>query len=190
MRKKKRELSDVSQKKGVLFLAAAKKRARARGKSRETRVVVKKPISLAFGKPEAMIANSALVIYWLALFALVVLGMLAAAVVGIVQIVVPDNRVLVIVAVFGLFFGYVANNLLGLVEHLEARHHFFARIFVPLAAVLNLFLVSSAANSLAFSVGVPSFHSPIAVSLVFALALAAPFLVSRAMAQYGGVTLG
>ncbi len=136
---------------------------------------MKKPIALAAKMPgHAMHRDSALAVYWLSLFALVVLGMLLSVLVGVLQLAISDARLLIIVAMLGLFFGYVANNLVSLIENLEAKHHFFARLFVPTVSVLNLLIISSAAANLALSLRLPTPQSPLAITLVYAVSLALP----------------
>lgn len=149
------------------------------GKRRRAVAVIKRPLVLKKHKSVPMRRDSGLVIYWLALLAVIVLGMLASIVIGGMQLVSPDGRILVVVLVFGLLFGFVTHRLLGLIECLEPRHRFFARIFVPAALALNLFIVSSAASSLASWLGLFS-HNPLLVGLTFGAGLVLPSVVSAA----------
>ena len=77
--------------------------------------------------------NSGLVLYWLIVLALVVLNTLSVIVIPLLLLSAGSEKVLVVVAVLGLFFGYVTHRLVNLVDNLELTHHFFARLLVPAA---------------------------------------------------------
>lgn len=164
----------------------SKKKIRRRKAVVKTAAIVKKPLLLAKVEPfgHSMHRNSGLVLYWLIVLSLIVLNTLAVIVIPLLQLSTNSQKVLVVVAVLGLFFGYVTHRLVNLVDNLEPTHHFFARVLVPAAAILNLFVVSSAANRVAAALHIGFIHNPIHVSLAYGVAFILPSLGSAAAAAY------
>lgn len=164
----------------------SKKKIRGRKAAAKLAAYVKKPLLLANVEPRghSMHRNSGLVLYWLIILALIVLNTLAVIAVPVLQLSASSEKVLVVVAVLGLFFGYVTHRLVNLVDNLEPAHHFFARLLVPAAAILNLFVVSSAANRVAAALQLGFTHNPIYVSLAYGVAFVLPSLGSAAAAAY------
>ncbi|MEK6837571.1 MAG: hypothetical protein AABX69_02880 [Nanoarchaeota archaeon] len=144
--------------------------------------VVKKPVVLASVelKSHSMHRNSALLLYWLTLLALVILNMLVAIVVVILQLAATPRQFFFVVAALGLFFGYLTYRLVSLVENLEARHHFFAWLLVPAAAMLNLLLISTAAGTLSSAIGLGHKYNPLLVSISYGVAFTLPLFASFA----------
>ncbi len=147
---------------------------------------IKKPLLLAHVEPKdhSMHRNSGPVLYWLIVLALIVLNMLSVIVIPVLQISASSQNVLVVVAVLGFFFGYVTHRLINLVDNLEAKHHFFARLLVPAAAILNLFVVSSATNRVSAALHLGFTHNPIYISLAYGIAFILPSVGSAVAAAY------
>lgn len=122
--------------------------------------------------------NSGLLLYWLTLLAIVILNMLIAIVVAILQLATGPKQLFFVVAALGFFFGYLTYRLVSLVENLEARHHFFAWILMPAAAIANLLIISSAANNISSAIGMGYRHNPLLVSLSYGVAFVMPLLAS------------
>ena len=157
------------------------KRSRRAGKGRPINII-KKPIILAAVEPKghSMHKNSGIVLYWFMLLALVILNMLMVLTIPILQIAINGQKILFIVAALGFFFGYVTHRLVNLIENLEVKHHFFARLMVPAAAIANLFIISLATNQFVAYIGISYRHSPILISLAYGIAFIVPSVVSGA----------
>ena len=128
--------------------------------------------------------NSGLVLYWLIVLALIVLNMLSVIVIPVLQISTSRQNVLVVVALLGLFFGYVTHRLINLVDNLEVQHHFFARLLVPAAAILNLLVVSSATNRVSAALHLGFTHNPVYISLAYGIAFILPSVGSAIAGAY------
>ncbi|HLD96810.1 MAG TPA: hypothetical protein VI934_00530 [Candidatus Nanoarchaeia archaeon] len=150
-------------------------RARQKAKGR-----IKAPLILADVQPNwhSMHKNSGVILYWLVLLALVVLNLMAALVVPVLQVSVSSQKLLLIVIALGFFFGYVANKMFSTIENLEAKHHVFARLLVPAAAMLNIFLISLATNRFAALLGIGFKHEPLIISIAYGAAFIIPSLFS------------
>ena len=148
-------------------------------RARTARSVVKKPLVLASVEPmgHSMHKNSGLLIYWLTLLALVILNMLTVMAIAILQLAMGTKQFFFVVAALGLFFGYLTYRLVTLVENLGARHHFFAWLLVPAAAMLNLFIISSAASTLSSAIGFGYKYNPLLVSASYMVAFLIPAAV-------------
>ena len=165
-------------KRGVIVLV---KRSRRTGKGRSNNII-KKPIILAAVEPKghSMHKNSGIVLYWLVLLSLVILNILMVLTIPILQIAINGQKILFVVAMLGFFFGYVTHRLVNLIENLEVKHHFFARLMVPAAAMSNLFIISIATNSIVAYIGIGYKHDPVLVSLTYGIAFVIPSVVSGA----------
>ena len=155
-----------------------KKRAKpATAAGRKVVVAGKNPVVLSNASRESsMSISSSLAFYWLSMLALVILGMLIALLVGVLEVLLPGSWVLVIVAALGLFFGFVAHNLVSLVENLEAGHHLFAKVLVPSASVLILLLISISSANFARSFGFLGNQNSLLIVFVYGVALVIPSL--------------
>ena len=91
------------------------------------------------------------------------------------------EKLILIVAALGFFFGYVTNRLLNLVENIEAKHHLFARLLVPAAAMANLFIISLATNSFVAYIGIGYRHDPVLISLAYGISFIIPSVLSGAV---------
>ena len=190
-RSKKKAGVKGKSRKAATAAAARKLRKRNRGGRRKIKIkstiVVKKPVLLAAVDSKSHVTGrgSGLVLYWLTLLVLVILNMFSAFAVAVLQLALSDNKLLFIVAAIGFFFGYVTNRLVSHVDNLELKHHFFARLLVPAAAILNLLVVSAAANAFAASLQIQPVHSPVAIAAAYGIAFAVPslFALSRAAAS-------
>ena len=144
---------------------------------------IKRPIILAAVEPRghSMHRNSGIVLYWLMLLALVILNMLMVLTIPVLQIAIRSEKIVLIVAALGFFFGYVTNRLVSLVENIEAKHHLFARLLVPAAAMANLFMISLATNSFVAYIGLGYRHDPVLISLASGISFIIPSVLSGAV---------
>ncbi|MBI2550064.1 hypothetical protein HYV83_02685 [Candidatus Woesearchaeota archaeon] len=196
-KKRSKRKSGVKGKGRKVATAAARKIRKKKGGGRrkiKSAGVVKKPVLLAAVDSKSHITGrgSGLVLYWLTLLVLVILNMFSAVAVAVLQLALSDNKLLFIVATIGFFFGYVTNRLVNHVDNLELKHHFFARLLVPAAAILNLLAVSAAANALALSLQIQPVHSPVTIAAAYGIAFAVPsvFALSRAAVAYSTYAKG
>lgn len=79
----------------------------------------------------------------------------------------------------GSGFGFLFELVIRSIEHLEKRHHVFLAIFITLAALLNLFIISNISNNLAKTLNLASYNRPIAVALVYSVSFVLPYIVYR-----------
>jgi hypothetical protein len=158
----------------------AKKRAKRRSPRKGRHITVtKKPLLLAEVDPEAhgMHKSSGRIIYWLTVLLLAILNMLAALSVAVLQFAVSTGEILLIIAGLGAFFGYVSNKTISLSNDLLLRHHLFARIVIPAAAIINLVIITQAFNRLGKYAGIGHAHSPVLAGAAYAAGFALPSII-------------
>ncbi len=169
-----------------------KSRRIVRIRHKKARGRIKAPIILAAVEPKghSMHKNSGIVLYWLVLLALVILNIMSALVLPALQISVSSQKLLLIVIALGFFFGYVTNKLLNMIENLEAKHHIFARLLVPAAAMLNILVISLATNRIVDFLGIGFKHNPVIISLAYGAAFMIPSLFSAAGSAASKISSG
>lgn len=84
------------------------------------------------------------------------------------------------VAVVALVVGLIFNFLIMDIEHLDRKHHLFAAAFIPLMAVINIFLITSFSNRVDKLLKLNVSQDPITISAVYVVVFIMPYLVSIA----------
>jgi hypothetical protein len=150
--------------------------AKKRGKKGvRKKVLVKKPLIIRPPKFRTnMKAESAIILFWLSILTLIVLNMFASVTIAIFQLAIATEHIFLIVASFGLLFGFFTHKLVSLIEHLELKHHFFAHVFVPTFAVSALIIISLATNRFSSNIGLTYSHNPLLVGLSYSLGFILP----------------
>src|SRR3990167_755150 len=69
-----------------------------------------------------------------------------------------------IIITLGISFGLLFELLLRTIEHLNAKHHLFLGIIVPVLAVINIVIVS---NNMKRLVGLENPQNPLAAGIVY-----------------------
>ncbi len=115
--------------------------------------------------------------YWLTIVILCVLNLLITVILVPVLIVFKPAAVNVIVLTIGLVFGILFNFLIRDIEHVQTEHHIAAAAFIPLTAVINIFIVTEVAQSLAIKLHIDITQHPAILSIVYVLAFLSPYIV-------------
>jgi len=79
----------------------------------------------------------------------------------------------------GIVFGLLFELVIRSVEHLEKRHHLILSVFIPLTALVNIFVISGISNNLAIELSLTNIHIPIVVGLVYAASFVLPYIIYR-----------
>lgn len=82
-----------------------------------------------------------------------------------------------IIAIIGLSFGLLFELLIRRIENLEAKHHIFLGIAIPLLAIANFIIVS---NNMKLLVGVESRQNPVIAGSLYAIAFILPYILYQA----------
>lgn len=85
--------------------------------------------------------QAARVQYWMALLLLTICNLLIFAILIPFILILQASHLLIIIGSIGFVFGLIYNFLIHDIEHLEPRHHRFAAGFIPLVAIINIYLL-------------------------------------------------
>ena len=88
-----------------------------------------------------------------------------------------------IVGTLGFVFGLLFNFLIRDLEHLELKHHLFAAIFIPIVAVVNIFVMVSASLAVSEIIAIPIEEHPIIMSSVYVVAFLGPYIYAAIVKQ-------
>jgi len=114
--------------------------------------------------------------YWLTIIALAVLNLLISIVLVPVLIVFKPVAVNLIVLTVGLLFGFLFNFLIRDIEHVDTEHHIVAASFIPVTAIINIFVVTAVAESFAIKFRIDITQHPIILSLIYVIAFLSPYI--------------
>lgn len=115
-------------------------------------------------------------VYWVFLI-VAILGNIAVSVMLIpILLVLRSFMLYFVIAVLGASFGFIFDLLIRDMEHLEKRHHVIAGFFVPMIAVVNLYIVTVMTNKLEITLRLNNDqHSLLLVGFVYAIAFILPY---------------
>ena len=114
-------------------------------------------------------------VYWMSLLIIAVCNL------GISLFLVPFLIVFgitfssVIVIALGFMFGILFSFLIKDIEHLEPKHHLFAAIFIPMIALINIFLMVQGANFFANIFKTDIQQDPVLLSFFYIGAFLLPY---------------
>lgn len=120
------------------------------------------------------------VLYWMSILFLVVINILISAVLIPLLIVLKGFYLYLVVILIALVLGLVFNFLIIDIENLERKHHLFAAFFIPLIAIINLFLIVDVANKLSILLKINTHNNPLIISMIYVIVFLLPYLVSGA----------
>ncbi len=80
----------------------------------------------------------------------------------------------------GLAFGALFNIIIHYLERLEEKHHIMAGFFIPVIALINVYIITNLSNNLVGMLRLPTtLHSPTFVSIAYVVAFVMPYFWSR-----------
>lgn len=122
--------------------------------------------------------TSSKLLYWLTLLALGVFNFMIFIALMPFMLVLGYEQLLLIIAAIGVLFGIIFCFIVDSLEHLGIKHHVFAAIFIPLLAVINIFLLVSFGMILR-GVSEPRGRTVIHASLLYVAMFALPYLIKK-----------
>lgn len=122
-----------------------------------------------------------LFVYWTALV-VTLLGNIAVSFILIPFLFMVEGIFLhVIIFVAAALFGLVFNILIKDIDNMETHHHLIAGIFIPIIALVNVFIIVRFSNVLASQVAfldIPK-TEPLPVAIIYVLGFVLPYVVSK-----------
>lgn len=114
-------------------------------------------------------------IYWLVLFVLTIGNFFVSIILVPFMLVLEPAQIELIAVVLGIVVGALFSHLIWSIEHIEAVHHLVAAIFLPVVAVINVFIMAEISNSFASRLGLAGHENPYLVSVLYAAAFLVPY---------------
>jgi hypothetical protein len=123
------------------------------------------------------------IVYWLVLLVLTIANFMISVILVPFLLVFKPLQLEITVAVLGLVFGLLFNHLILNIEHVRARQHYAAAIFIPVIAILNIFIMVAVANGLSANLtrvgGNFTVHTnPYVVAMIYVAAFLIPYVFS------------
>ncbi len=131
-------------------------------------------------KPVSYAKELNLIVYWTTLLVLIIANLLMSMVIIPFLLLASGLNFYIILAVLGIFFGYVFALLISNIENLDAHHHLIAAFFIPIFAIINLIIISTSLEGITSLLGIASQKEPLTVSLVYAVFFLLPYVISMA----------
>lgn len=124
-------------------------------------------------------------IYWILL--LVIIAANFAVSVALIPVFMTLKGVFLysIVIIMGLFFGLLLELVIRSIEHLEKKHHIFLAVVIPLAALVNIFIMVGASNNLSSILDIHNKNSPASLAAIYSLSFAAPYIFYKFVLRIG-----
>lgn len=121
--------------------------------------------------------NADEVTYWIALVVITTCNLIAAMFLMPFLLILEQLPMYVLVVAIALVFGLLFNMIIRDIN-VEKHHHVMAVIFIPVITVINIFLMTVIANKLDIILNLNIQHSPLIVSLLYAVVFLLPYAVS------------
>lgn len=118
------------------------------------------------------------VIFWTVL----VVAMLANFIISIVLIpflmLFEPLQLYIMLVPIALIFGFIFNLLLREIEDVDKKHHIVAGAFIPVLAMINIFIIVNLANTFSRAIQT-TVQSPIIVSIIYIVSFSLPHLIYK-----------
>lgn len=126
-------------------------------------------------------ATGSLLLYWSGLFVAIISNIVLSVVLIPFLISTSGPALYFMIAVLGLAFGFLITVLLRDIEHIDYKHHIIAGLFIPVLAIINVYVMVALSNRIATNIssaGALFFqHNPIIISIVYVVSFIAPFFI-------------
>lgn len=116
-------------------------------------------------------------LYWTDLFILTIGNLLVSVVLIPFLLALKGITLYLIIIFLSVMFGILFTILIKDIEHLEPQHHIFAAIYIPLVAVLTLYMMVSVANNVTKILKIGIQHNPTIISIIYAIFFALPYII-------------
>ena len=116
-------------------------------------------------------------VYWIALMAAFVGNFIVSIVLIPFLLTLNNFQLYLVVITIGLTFGLLFELLIRSITHLEAKHHLFFGLLVPIIAIINVFIITIYSKNLEKKLMIESTYNPLAVSVVYGIAFIIPYVV-------------
>ncbi len=125
------------------------------------------------------VKNMHLLIYWMVLLVLTLCNFIVSIVLVPFFLVLSSYGLFLVMAAMGLIFGLMFDLLINDIEHLERKHHVFAIFFIPVIAIIDIFIMVGVSKNIALFLNMTVPENPFMNSLVFVVFFLMPYVVNN-----------
>jgi len=119
------------------------------------------------------------ILYWQTILIMLIANLFISMALLPILIMLKGAVAAAVVVILGILLGLIFNHLIRDIEGLKKHHHFFAGIFIPATAIIDLFIITRLANSLGPALGIAGSQDSFLLSLVFIVAFLLPYVISQ-----------
>jgi|ETNmetMinimDraft_2_1059921.scaffolds.fasta_scaffold96445_1 hypothetical protein len=118
-------------------------------------------------------------VFWTALI-VTILGNLIISIALVPSLIALSSVPLfLVIIVLGLKFGFLFEILIRSIGHLEAKHHIFLGILIPIIAVINFFNITIISNNLGKIFRIDNPHNPYLIGIVYTISFILPYAIYK-----------
>lgn len=92
-------------------------------------------------------------------------------------LVLNGPQLFIVIITIGLAFGLLFELLIRSIEHLEAKHHIFLSIIIPIIAVINFVNIVLFSERIKEIIKIENPQNPFLVGIVYAIAFIFPYVI-------------
>lgn len=112
-------------------------------------------------------------VYWFSLLVAIIGNLIISVSLIPVLLALNGPQLYSVIITLGMAFGLLFELLVRGIENLEAKHHIFLGIIIPIVAVVSFIIVS---NSMKSMIGMESPQNPLVVGIAYAASFMLPYL--------------
>jgi len=125
------------------------------------------------------------IIYWTVLLVLTISNFLVAVFLIPILLAISTIKFYFLIAALAFIFGLFFDLLIRDIEHLKTKHHVFAAVFMPVMAVLNLFVMIGVTNKLVDILKIGQHEDPIFASFIYVFVFMLPYVINTIREELG-----
>ena len=118
-------------------------------------------------------------IYWVLLVVIIAANFAISIALIPILMVLRGIFLYFVIITLGIVFGLLFELVIRSMEHLEKKHHALLAIFIPIIALINVFVISILSNDLAKTLDLKNLHNPMIIALIYAVSFVLPYLVYK-----------
>ncbi len=118
-------------------------------------------------------------VYWMGLLLAIVGNFIISIVLIPILITMPALLLYITLVILAVTFGLLFSLILGDIGSLNRQRFIIANIFIPMMAVINIFVVVNIANYISQRFNLELVHNPYLVSILYVLAFSSPHIIQK-----------
>lgn len=120
------------------------------------------------------------IIYWILLIVTIIGNMIISII--LIPFLLAFKRIplYLTIIILATMFGFLFDQLIRDIEHLEKKHHIIAGIFIPSLAIINVYYMTSFTNYLIQSLKLPiTPKPPLLISIIYVVSFTLPYIIDN-----------